>query len=224
MIVYEIINKINGRRYIGKDSHNDPTYMGSGKILKLAFKKYGKENFVKTILEYCNTEDELDDRERHWIDITNARSSSLYYNIGEGGSGGDNITYNPNRDEFISTMTGVNQHNRMHGKKHSIEAKEKQKEKAQGRYTLDWFIERYGELGRTMYLKRNERLSSNRKGKDNPAYIHVDKFALTSVIKDFDMNFKELCVHFGVGSTAMYGKFKLYFDCKNLTEVKNKLL
>ena len=41
MIIYKTTNLINGKFYIGKDSKNDPNYLGSGKILKKAFKKYG---------------------------------------------------------------------------------------------------------------------------------------------------------------------------------------
>jgi group I intron endonuclease len=104
MVIYETINKINGKRYIGKDKHNDPNYLGSGKILNKAIKKYGKENFIKTILEYCDSEKHMAEREQHWIEITDAQRSDIYYNIGEGGYGGDNITHNPNRDQFIQRV------------------------------------------------------------------------------------------------------------------------
>ena len=50
MVIYEIKNLINGKKYIGKDSKNNPNYLGSGKYLKLAIKKYGKHNFIKEIL------------------------------------------------------------------------------------------------------------------------------------------------------------------------------
>jgi hypothetical protein len=47
----------------------------------------------------------------------------------------------------------------MHGKNHSPEAIDKQKSAASGRYTLEWFISRYGEEGGlTMYNQRNQRL------------------------------------------------------------------
>ena len=50
--VYKITNKINGKWYIGKRKHrlpfNDP-YMGSGKLIKVAIEKYGKDNFTKEI-------------------------------------------------------------------------------------------------------------------------------------------------------------------------------
>lgn len=36
MVIYKTTNLINGKVYIGKDSNDDPKYLGSGKILKLA--------------------------------------------------------------------------------------------------------------------------------------------------------------------------------------------
>ena len=47
MIIYKTINLINGKIYIGQDTKNDPNYLGSGKIIKEAIKKYGKKNFTE---------------------------------------------------------------------------------------------------------------------------------------------------------------------------------
>ena len=49
--LYQIINKLNDKIYVGvhkTDNLNDG-YMGSGKILNRAIKKYGVENFEKDI-------------------------------------------------------------------------------------------------------------------------------------------------------------------------------
>lgn len=52
--IYEIKNLINGKTYIGRSCHSsqkcDKNYFGSGPLIKQAIKKYGKENFQKTIL------------------------------------------------------------------------------------------------------------------------------------------------------------------------------
>jgi len=89
MYIYKIINRINGRWYIGKTNGCDPNYMGSGKLLKQAYTKYGQENFEKIILEHCLTEQELNQREKHWIQESGALTDPLSYNLAEGGSGGD---------------------------------------------------------------------------------------------------------------------------------------
>jgi group I intron endonuclease len=89
MYIYKITNTINNRWYIGKTNGRDYNYMGSGKILRQAYAKYGQENFIKEVLETCSTEEELNLREQHWISTTNATSDPMSYNLADGGSGGD---------------------------------------------------------------------------------------------------------------------------------------
>jgi group I intron endonuclease len=95
VIIYKTTNLINGRIYVGKDKHNNPKYLGSGNILHQAIKKYGKENFQKEILEYCNTEEELCEKEKYWIDKLNSLYINGGYNLTKGGEGGDTFTNKP---------------------------------------------------------------------------------------------------------------------------------
>lgn len=90
MVIYKTTNLVNNKIYIGKDSKNDKNYFGSGKILTSAIKKYGKNNFKKEILETCKTLEELDLREKVWINFCNSNNRKIGYNISEGGTGGDN--------------------------------------------------------------------------------------------------------------------------------------
>lgn len=100
MIVYKTINKINGKIYIGQDSHNNPKYLGSGVVLNNAIKKYGKENFIKEILCECKTKEELNEREIYYIKQLNSQNKKVGYNISNGGDGGDNFTNNPNKEQI----------------------------------------------------------------------------------------------------------------------------
>lgn len=104
-IIYKIKNLINNKCYVGKhETFNiNDSYFGSGKILKLAIKKYGRDNFIKEIIDYCNSSEELCEREIYLIKEVN----SLYpngYNINNGGKGGDNFTNNPNKDMILQKI------------------------------------------------------------------------------------------------------------------------
>jgi hypothetical protein len=89
MIIYKITNNINNKWYIGKHNGTDPNYMGSGKLLRYAMKKYGINNFSKEILEECNSLIELNQLEKRWILETNAVNDPMSYNLASGGEGGD---------------------------------------------------------------------------------------------------------------------------------------
>ena len=70
--IYKITNLTNGKMYIGQHTTNnlDDGYMGSGKILIRALKKYGLQNFKKEWLMFCEDTDELNYMERVYVDQT----------------------------------------------------------------------------------------------------------------------------------------------------------
>ena len=89
--VYLILNKVNGKTYVGqrksyKEWNND-SYMGSGKLLRLAKKKHGIENFEKFLIQYCYSKEETDKAEKFWITEYRNRGKAEY-NIADGGQGG----------------------------------------------------------------------------------------------------------------------------------------
>src|ERR1035437_3564453 len=91
IIVYKTINLVNGKIYIGQDSHNNPKYLGSGDLIKLAIKKYGKENFIKETLCVCQTQTELDTIEREYIKKYDSTNKEIGYNIALGGRNGTTL-------------------------------------------------------------------------------------------------------------------------------------
>lgn len=91
MYIYKITNKLNGKIYIGKHASKRKNYWGSGKIIKLAIKKHGKENFIKEVIEYCTNKNELSSREIYWIKYFDSTNKLIGYNITNGGDGNDTI-------------------------------------------------------------------------------------------------------------------------------------
>jgi group I intron endonuclease len=92
MIIYKTTNLINGKIYIGKDKHDNPKYLGSGKRLNSAIQKYGRKNFLKEIIEHCESEKHMSDQEKYWINYFNSTNKLIGYNLTIGGEGGDTFT------------------------------------------------------------------------------------------------------------------------------------
>jgi len=108
MQVYKTTNKINGKFYIGQDTHDDPNYYGSGVAIVNAIKFYGKLNFFKEVLQVCNTIDELNQAEIEWISKLDANNRKIAYNIQPGGNQKDSYTNNPNREEILRKLIESN--------------------------------------------------------------------------------------------------------------------
>lgn len=96
--VYKITNNVNGKIYIGQTRVTEPqrwqqhiwhAYNDSDNdspLLCRAIKKYGKENFTRTILEECDNQF-LNEREKHWINYFDSTNHDIGYNVAEGGEG-----------------------------------------------------------------------------------------------------------------------------------------
>ena len=118
-IIYKTTNLINNKNYIGMHSTNnlDDNYLGSGKLLLQAIKKYGKHNFKREVLEILNSEEEMIKRE---IEIVNEefRNRDDTYNIMTGGMYGS------------KNKNGLTFKNRIH----TEETKEKLRKASTGRH------------------------------------------------------------------------------------------
>lgn len=85
--VYITTNLINGKQYLGKHNGKNPNYMGSGKLLKQAILKYGKENFDIEIIADNLTEEESYKLEKQLSLEWNVVESDDWYNLKIGGFG-----------------------------------------------------------------------------------------------------------------------------------------
>ena len=88
--IYLTTNLINGKKYIGKHfGELDDGYLGSGKLLQRAISKYGVENFSREILDFSKSEEENCEKEKYYIALFDACNNEMFYNIHEGGKGGN---------------------------------------------------------------------------------------------------------------------------------------
>jgi group I intron endonuclease len=120
-IIYKTTNIISNKYYIGCHQTVNLTdgYLGSGKHLKRAIKKYGIENFTFEILHILPTKEEMFRLERELVNEDLVKDP-LSYNLKIGGSGG-----NPG-------VVGA-----FKGKTHSDETKEKQRQASLKQVTTD---------------------------------------------------------------------------------------
>jgi len=105
-IIYKATNKINGKSYIGqtinknfdiyiKRSHKKPSEYSKdiNRVFHNAIRKYGWNNFEWEILEKCDSKNELNEMEFHYIKQYNTFFRMNGYNMTFGGEGGGNYTH-----------------------------------------------------------------------------------------------------------------------------------
>ena len=89
-IVYKTVNTLNGKYYYGvhtQSSDKFDGYLGSGKILQEAIKKYGRESFVRETIQKFNTLEEAYDLEAKIVSLEKVLDPNCY-NVQIGGLGG----------------------------------------------------------------------------------------------------------------------------------------
>jgi group I intron endonuclease len=182
MIIYKITNNFNNKIYIGQDRNNNPSYFGSGKKIQRAIKKYGKENFVKEILEECIDENHMNEREVYWISKYNSQDRKIGYNISNGGKEGDrqigqdiakNGIYNYWVEKYGQEEADIRKKQQIekivkHNKKNGTELTKK------GRYGL--WLEKYGkEEADRRHLQWRLKISQHQQYKLDNGWKHTDE-------------------------------------------------
>jgi hypothetical protein len=83
-IIYKTTNTITNKFYIGKHQTNDLNdgYLGSGKLLRRAIQKYGRQNFQREILYIFDNENDMNKKEKELVVV-----SEDTYNLCDGGQG-----------------------------------------------------------------------------------------------------------------------------------------
>lgn len=110
--IYKTTNLVNNKCYIGKheSSEYDPSYFGSGKILRRAIDKYGINNFANEIIDTADSYNELNEKEKEYIARYKEQYGSDCYNLAHGGDGGDVFRYQPYevKEKFVAKMANIN--------------------------------------------------------------------------------------------------------------------
>ena len=108
--IYKTTNLFNGKIYVGQHRAKkfNPNYYGSGVRFSNVFEKYGKDSFTCEVLEWCETEDELNEKEIYWISKLNSTDKSIGYNLMSGGYKIRGIEHSEETKEKISkAKTGI---------------------------------------------------------------------------------------------------------------------
>jgi group I intron endonuclease len=177
MIIYVTTNLINNKKYIGKDSNNNPEYLGSGTLLREAIKKYGKENFKKEILEHCHNDEELHLKESYWIQKYNAVESDDFYNIVDFSAGWNLDKLGKEKYEFVINKISLNGRGIKKDFSKAINRSKNLQNSSKGKPKPKGFAETISQIKKGKKLSPSHRIkiSEGKKGKKQPSSFSEKK-------------------------------------------------
>jgi len=112
--VYKITNLVNDKIYVGLHITEDlnDEYLGSGKQIQAAVKKYGKDSFKKEYIKLCETPDEMYALEANIVNEDFVKRSDTY-NMKTGGTGSwYHVNANKEAKSESSSRGGIKTSNR----------------------------------------------------------------------------------------------------------------
>lgn len=180
--IYKTTNLINNKIYVGVHSSKTLTdsYLGSGKILNKAIKKYGKENFKREILFVCDTKEEAYDIEEIMV-CENFIKRFDVYNSKVGGKGAAlgwlSVKDSSGKILYISKKEYDTRED-LETLKHSTKTKEKMSQKKYDYYSSMTVEER----------KTGIPLSEEHKNKISEAQKGIPRIPLSEELKDKNRN------------------------------------
>ncbi len=172
----------SGKAYIGRTTnfnsrltrHLHKARSGYQHPLYDSIRKHGWDNFIKEVVAEVVGDDIAYETELLFIKLFDTVNNglNLQYNTKDGGDVWANRKDTSEYMAFVEKMKSINNQSKMHGKKHSDQAKAKQKAAAVGRYSLDWFIQRHGlEEGTKKYEERRLFLKNRNLKKDGSGWF-----------------------------------------------------
>ena len=154
--VYVIVNKINLKLYFGSHTWDgeglDKNYYGSGKIIKQAVKKYGKDNFIVYPIKFYDNADECRKAEEELLTKYDISNNQYCYNIKNGAIGwtSEDVT----------------------GEKHPNYGKRGKGTPMYGKHHTDATRQNISQAhkGKTLSEEHKKKISQAKKGENNPMY------------------------------------------------------
>lgn len=177
--IYKTTCIITNKFYIGmhKTKNINDGYLGSGFLLKKSIKKHGIENHFFEILHYCDTLEELIEKE---VSIVNDEliKDPLCLNLKKGGIGGATMTGRKHSKETIEKIRKANT-----GKKRS----ERYRKENAIRMSIIWKGNKYAK-GNKHWVGRKHKEESLIKMRDNHPFVKkVNMYDLqNNFIKSFN--------------------------------------
>jgi group I intron endonuclease len=160
--IYITTNMKNGMKYLGQRKLNQgwQSYLGSGMKLKKDIKTFGKLNFSRNIICFCDTPEELNQTEYDLSIFLNVVESPDWYNLVYGG--GVSYGWHPSEETLKKkSLAFSGEKHPNYGKHHSEETKKKIGDAQRGE-KAHW----YGATGSKNPNYNNHKLA----GKNNPMY------------------------------------------------------
>lgn len=179
-IIYKATNLINGKVYVGLTTTKleERIYKHNWRAMNIsdnipftnAIRKYGVENFDWCIIDQADSKDELEEKEKFWIESLRSHyTHGNGYNATYGGSSFGKGEQHPNFGREVSDETRNKireshlKNKKLVGKKKSEEAKKKMSEAKKGKYTK----ENNPMYGVKMSEESRNKMSDSRKGNTN---------------------------------------------------------
>lgn len=174
--IYVVYNVINGKEYVGKHKTRNinDKYMGSGKLVQRAIKKYGKENFIKDILFVFDSEQKVNAKEKELV-TQEYINSKISYNLCPGGYGGFGYINENNLADHISSgrKGGLIINQKMQDKNYRTSYIKKLSNKAKLNHKLGLYVYNSKNLwrnGKKHTQKTKTQMSFSHKGSKNSQF------------------------------------------------------
>lgn len=152
----DIIDRWRKHRYELNKNHHDNDY------LQKAWNKYGEENFKFYVLEYCVIDD-LNEKERYYIDLYKTLNRNYGYNLKSGGQDSNTLS-----QEIRNKISDSNKKAYLNSNLKEIRSNDALKQWANPKIKEKIMGENNGMYGKHHTKETREKMSEMKKGKLSP--------------------------------------------------------